>query len=112
MQAREEALQRYFATRSCTSSHYQQRPETVLVLVRRARAWMVMVTCGHCHHRGLFVVSFPARAAKKATAPAPTTILAPIGYRDVHEMQSFLDSFNGDFLALFGPGPQGHLATE
>ena len=108
MLAREQALRRYFANRPCTSCHHRQTPEAVLVLVRRPRAWMVMATCGHCHHRGLFVIAFAPQNQTHDAAHAST----PIDYRDVREMRMFLDTFNGDFLGLFGQGPQGHIAAD
>jgi len=112
MQPREQSLNRYFATRLCSSCQRQHLPEAVLVLVRRPRSWMVMVTCGACHHRGIFVVNFPRTALATLptdSTPQPTTL---ISYRDVRQMRSFLDTFNGDFMALFDQGSSGHFASE
>ncbi len=75
------------------------------MLVRRPRAWVVMAACGHCHHRGVFLISFPA------TKPAPATD-APISQREVTEMRSFLDQFDGDFLSLFSNNPHGGYAAD
>jgi len=76
------------------------------VLVRRPRAWVVMAACGHCHHRGVFLISFPS--AKRASAAAA----APISQREVTEMRGFLDQFDGDFLSLFGNKPHGGYAAD
>ncbi len=111
MQAHEDALWRYFTNRPCPTCHHQQVPEAVLVLVRRPRAWVVLVTCGHCRQRRLLMLSLP-KASRRAQPAAPSSPSSPISYRDVREMRLFLATFDGDFLALFGHGPQGHLAAE
>lgn len=102
MHAREDAIKRHLAQHPCKACHHSSQPEAMLVLVRRSRAWIVMATCGNCHHRGIFVVSFPAKRAN----------LSPVSTEDVSAMHAFLDSFDGDFLTLFGQGPQGRLATD
>ena len=107
MQSREDALRRHFAQQPCAKCHYRQAPETLLVLVRRDRTWMVMATCAQCHHRGLYVITMPA---KKAVAPAEAA--GAVTKRDVIEMRGFLEQFNGDFLSLFDKGTPGRLATE
>jgi len=106
MQPREDALRRHFAQQPCAKCHYRQAPETVLVLVRRDRTWMVMATCGHCHHRGLYVITMPAHQPRTVAANSAIT------KRDVIEMHGFLEQFNGDFLSLFDAGSPGHFATE
>jgi len=110
MQVHEDALWRYFTNRPCPTCHYQQVPEAVLVLVRRSRAWIVLVTCGHCRQRRLLMLSLP-KATQRAQ-PATTQAAPAISHRDVREMRLFLASFNGDFLSLFGHGPHGHFAAE
>lgn len=104
MQAREDALRRHFAQRPCSVCHHRQMPETMLTLVRRPRAWVVMATCGACHHRGIYLISFPAPSSRTTAIP---TAPAAISQRDVTEMRSFLDHFDGDFLSLFGKGHHG-----
>ncbi len=106
MQPREDALRRHFAQQPCTKCHYRQTPEALVVLVRRDRTWMVMATCGHCHHRGLYVITLPARQARTADPREAVT------KRDVIEMHGFLERFNGDFRALFDSGSPGRFAAE
>jgi hypothetical protein len=109
MQAREESLRRHFAQRPCKVCHHRQTPETVLVLVRRPRAWVVMAVCARCQHRGIFLVSIPSPKRQ----PAAGTVATPnVSTRDVVEMRSFLDTFDGDFLSLFGAGPHGRFAAD
>ena len=108
MQAREDALRHHFAHHSCKVCHNRQQPESLLILVRRARTWVIMAACANCHHRGIFVVSFP-KAEQRANAAA---VQAAISSRDVIEMRGFLEHFDGDFLSLFGQGPHGHFATD
>ncbi len=107
MQAREESLRRHFAQRPCKVCHHRQTPETLLVLVRRPRAWVVMAVCAHCQHRGIFLVSLPTPKRQHFTDTSPA-----VSTRDVVEMRSFLDTFDGDFLSLFGAGPHGRLAAD
>jgi hypothetical protein len=107
MQAREESLRRHFAQRPCKVCHHRQTPETLLVLVRRPRAWVVMAVCAHCQHRGIFLVSLPSPKRQHLTDTPPA-----VSTRDVVEMRSFLDTFDGDFLSLFGAGPHGRLAAD
>ncbi len=95
MQYEQRFLQHYFAHRACPSCQTVQRPEALFVLAQRQHTRVVMVTCGGCHHRRIFVVSLPTSSA------------ATISQRDVRAMHSFLDTFNGDFSGLFGPSPDG-----
>jgi hypothetical protein len=103
MQANEKALRRYFSQRPCAACQRRQEPETVLTLISRTTSAMVLVTCAHCHHRAIYVIS---------SRLTPTTQSPPISQRDVHAMHSFLDTFNGDFLSLFNSGSQGYYAAE
>ena len=98
------ALEHLFAQRACATCQQRARPDTVLILSRRQATRMVLVTCGHCHHRGIFVVTLPASAAPHRRAP--------VGYGDVSAMRRFLSTFDGDFLHLFGPDSSGQLATD
>lgn len=109
MQAREHALRRHFAQRPCKTCHQLAAPETLLVLVRRHSVWMVLVGCAICHQRSLYTISF-AKTSRQAHATAAAHL--PISSRDVVAMHSFLDGFNGDFLGLFGAGPQGGFAVD
>lgn len=109
MQPREDALRRQFAQQPCKNCHARHAPESLLILVRRARTWVVMAACANCHHRGMYMVSFPhaeQRALGLVSAHATITT------RDVIEMHGFLEHFDGDFLGLFGKGPRGHFAAE
>ncbi len=111
MKAQEPDLNHYFTTHPCAVCHYQVVPETLLVLARREHTWVVMATCGHCRHRGIFVVSTP-----KPRQLAPTLSPArrgPISTADVRAMRSFLATFDGNFRGLFDPGSGGgQLAAE
>ncbi len=100
MLADQPTLRRYFAHRPCKTCQQCRPPETVLVLARRQHTLMVMVTCGECHQRGIYFISLPV--------PHATVIT----HHDVSAMRSFLATFNGDFLALFGGHPHGQLAGD
>ena len=100
MLADQPTLRRYFARRPCKACQQCRPPEAVLVLAHRQHTVMVLVTCGECHQRGIYVVSLP------------TPRFAPVTLHDVSDMRRFLATFNGDFLALFGGNPHGQLAGE
>lgn len=109
MQAREHALRRHFAQRPCKSCLQLAAPETMLVIVRRHSFWMVMVGCAVCHQRSLYTISF-AKSSRQTPATAASHL--PVSTRDVVDMRSFLEGFNGDFLGLFGAGPHGGFAVD
>lgn len=103
MMGDQQALRRYFAGHPCVACEQSRPPEALIVLAKRHSTSMVLVTCGNCHHRSIFVVSLhPFRRH------APPT---PVNQQDVVAMRQFLTSFDGDFLGLFGP-EGGGLATE
>jgi hypothetical protein len=75
---------------------------------------MVLVTCGQCDHRGIFVVTFPSGAAHpgepwEADEPAIDGLRAddlevpdaPISAEDVASMREFLSRFDGNFRRIF-----------
>ncbi|HEX9036342.1 MAG TPA: hypothetical protein VF808_05065 [Ktedonobacterales bacterium] len=106
-----------------------------MILAHRTSRWMVLVACRHCHHRGIFIVTFPrdgqataasdlsldlrhsssdtSESARRWENPIPsitslpysTAYDEPITVRDVNAMRRFLADFNGDFHALFGGEP-------
>jgi predicted RNA-binding protein YlxR (DUF448 family) len=119
MQAQEPALRRFFSKQPCGRCHSSQEPDTLFVLIRRKDSVMVLVTCSNCHHRGIYIVTAkhnaPAkrlRSSQHRSNSSPLSSSAAITYTDVHEMRSFLDGFNGDFLSLFGSGPQSSFSPD
>jgi hypothetical protein len=100
MHSHDALLRRRFAQQPCSKCQNRGLPETLLVLVRRPRTWVVMATCANCHHRGLYLIS------------APRARSAPVSDRDVTEMHAFLETFNGDFTSLFHGGSSGSMAVE
>ena len=129
MHARERMIQERFATQTCSECGWLYSPRGVLVLARRRSAWMVLVTCGQCGRRGIFVVSFPThrepsaadsersdvagtlgtpgavrRAASALPADASQESL-PINQDEVDQMHAFLAHFDGDFRRLFALPP-------
>lgn len=117
MHARERIIRERFATQVCSDCGNAYAQGNVLVLARRRAAWMVLVTCEHCDHRGIYVVSFP-------TSPQPgqdqwdsdephiatfeprqrRTVKrrdAPVSVEDVDCIRDFLAHFDGNFKRLF-----------
>ncbi|MEO7002804.1 MAG: hypothetical protein ABI068_13390 [Ktedonobacterales bacterium] len=86
MNTHERLIRERFARQRCATCGTLLTPESVLVLARRSNAWLLMVTCASCQHRGIYVASFPTSTTKPLNfshitiSPAPTTTSAPNHY--------------------------------
>lgn len=131
MHAQERLIRRLFTTQHCGQCHCVYEEENVTVLARRSEVWMVLVSCGSCGRKGIFVVSFPGSTRserRKAILEAEAlgegalteAVLAdeppvvadkrpgsPVTADDVIDMHLFLKRFDGDFAALFASPPGG-----
>ena len=131
MHAQERLIRRLFTTQQCNHCHAAYEEESVTVLARRSEVWMVMVSCGACGRKGIFVVSFPGstRSERRKTIleaealgegalteavladEPPATVEAspanPVTADDVIDMHLFLKGFDGNFAALFASPPGG-----
>jgi hypothetical protein len=131
MHAQERLIRRLFTTQHCGQCHQAYEEENVTVLARRSEVWMVLVSCGSCGRKGIFVVSFPGSTRserRKAILEAEAlgegalteAVLAdeppvvanrppgnPVTADDVIDMHLFLKRFDGDFAALFASPPGG-----
>ncbi len=58
MYARERIIRDRFAQRTCGRCGARYTSESVLILARRPSHWMVMVSCPHCSHRNVYLISF------------------------------------------------------
>lgn len=114
MHARERIIRERFARRACADCGHLYTPADVLVLARRRSAWIVLVTCGYCDRRGIFVVTFPrgAPGPGEQWEPKESPIVdlpvdnlkvpgAPITSDDVASMREFLGRFDGNFQRIF-----------
>lgn len=129
MHVREHMIRERFATRCCEGCGHPYALGTILILVRRPAAWLVLASCGECERRCIYLVSFgettrgaeDSRPAHRSSAPLniqPTDALnaldaeaqnrlfadTPITARDVANMRAFLTDFDGDFRRLFADG--------
>ena len=125
LHARERVIRQRFATLTCPRCQQFQHQAGVLVLARRHDTWLVLVTCAHCDHRGIYIAAFPPPASA-GSAPSwsddplaldvrplsPAALAAglfpaipretpAVTLDDVHAMRAFLGSFDGDFQRLF-----------
>jgi hypothetical protein len=131
MHAQERLIRRLFTTQHCNHCHAAYAEESVTVLARRSEVWMVMVSCGSCGRKGIFVVSFPgssrserrrtileaealgegalteAALADEPPAAAGAPASGPVTTDDVIDMHLFLQRFDGNFSALFASPPGG-----
>lgn len=116
MHARERIIRERFAAQTCEGCGQPYLPGSVLILARRRSAWMVLVSCPRCDHRGIFVVSFRhgARPASHAWPPPDLDTLpdalnltdqSPVSPDDVARIRDFLAHFDGDFRKLFSSPP-------
>jgi RNase P subunit RPR2 len=104
MQTNDAELSRHFAMRPCSHCQQPMQAESVLIVARRSHTLVIMAVCSQCHHRGLYVLSLPQEAPP---TPSPAPRRAPISSADVRAMRVFLDTFDGNFQALFGIGSGG-----
>ena len=58
MYARERIIRDRVAKRSCGRCGAPYTSESVVILARRPSHWMVMVSCPHCSHRNVYLISF------------------------------------------------------
>jgi hypothetical protein len=131
MHAQERLIRRLFTTQHCTHCDSAYEEDSVTVLARRSEVWMVMVSCGSCGRKGIFVVSFPGSSpserrktileaealgegalteavlADEPPAAAKAPPVNPVTVDDVIDMHLFLKRFDGDFAALFASPPGG-----
>jgi hypothetical protein len=131
MHAQERLIRRLFTTQHCNHCQSAYEEESVTVLARRSEVWMVMVSCGSCGRKGIFVVSFPGSSrserrkaileaealgegalteavlAEESSAAAKAEPTSPVTADDVIDMHLFLKDFDGNFAALFASPPGG-----
>jgi hypothetical protein len=116
MELSEDQIRELMTTVACAScgAHYDRGG--VEVLGHRDGLWFLRVTCAGCASNGLVaaMVKTAENGAALPEAPEPEPIddgldraraPGPVTPADVAGMRHFLSSFDGDFQALFGAGP-------
>ena len=128
----EDILRERLARDLCSACGAARRREDILILAHRSSRWLALVACWQCHHRGIFIATFPhddvspkterlsltphhplldpALDTRLPAAPIPSVKPlplpdagdSPITLSDVDAMRRFLSGFNGDFQSLFG----------
>lgn len=71
--AQERIIRDRFTRNTCANCGVYHTADDVLVLARRSRAWLVLVSCHECQRRGIFVVTFPRPAKSNNASPSATT---------------------------------------
>jgi hypothetical protein len=91
-------------------SHYEI--EDIHIIDHRDELWVMAVTCGQCHTRGLIFAIVRETEEEESESVAELTPEEWIKFRemsqidadDVLDMHDFLRDFDGDFVGLFqGP---------
>lgn len=59
MQGQERVLRERFAQLKCAACGMTHDQDDMLVLAQRKSRWLVLLTCGRCQRRGIYVASFP-----------------------------------------------------
>ncbi len=102
----------------CSVCHRGFETDDVHVLSRKSDMWMLMVSCSECHARNFVAAVIgdgdaeEAQLALRRLGEEHIETQAelddedvpdgdPVSVDDVLEMHSFLNSFDGDFQALF-----------
>ena len=101
----------------CSVCHRGFEPDDVHVLSRKSDMWMLMVSCGECQARNFVAAVIGDGDAEEAQLAlrrlgeehvrarvdieAEAEAGEPVSVDDVLEIHEFLQSFDGDFQALF-----------
>jgi len=103
----------------CSVCHRGFEPDDVHVLSRKSDMWMLMVSCGECQARNFVAAVIGDGDAEEAQlalrrlgeehvrarvdieSEAEGEAGEPVSVDDVLEIHEFLQSFDGDFQALF-----------
>jgi hypothetical protein len=127
MDGQERLIKRLFMERTCHHCGSSHRARDVLVLARRRKLWLVMVTCLDCQQKDIYVVKLPSQSqglrritsyrlsqpfpgtspstseelASRSASDEPPAPTSPVSTDDVLDMHLFLNNFNGDFRQLF-----------
>ncbi len=122
MEPSEDQIKELMTTVACTVCGATYQQGDIEVLGHRDALWFLRVSCGSCSTCGLVAamvktsdgaIARPRTEAKpeaaevsldRARAPGPITGDDVVGMRD------FLETFDGNFQAIFGsnPGPRSH----
>ena len=90
-------------------SHY--KPEDIHIIDHRDELWVMAVSCGQCHTRGLiFAIIKETEESESIAELTPEEWgrfrkMSQIDADDVLDMHQFLRDFDGDFVGLL-QGPQ------
>jgi hypothetical protein len=90
-------------------NHYE--PKDIHIIDHRNELWVMAVTCGQCHTRGLvFAIIKETEEAESVTDLTPEEWtrfqeMSQVDADDVLDMHEFLRDFDGDFVNLL-QGPQ------
>ena len=123
MDSQENRIRRIVLERlgTCRVCHRQHEGGDVRVISQKPDMWMMVVECPDCHSRSFVAAVVDERQTEEArndlrrlagehiaheAGDEITEVLTelsaePLTESDVTEMASFLDTFNGDFKALF-----------
>lgn len=110
---------------TCRVCHRLHEGDDVHVVSQKPDVWMMVVECPDCQTRSFVAAVVDERQANDAkialrrlagehhrrstehhedAEPEPEVAQSPIREDDVESMHSFLETFNGDFKALFAKG--------
>jgi len=85
-------------------SHYE--PKDIHIVDHRDELWVMAVTCGQCHTRGLvFAVIKETEETESVTELTPEEWarfreMSQVDANDVLDMHEFLRDFDGDFVSI------------
>lgn len=89
----------------CSGCHTPYEPEDVEVISRNGDMWFFSLRCSHCQARALVAaaISEDWRSDVLSSSTSGTNgVQAPVTEKDVEEVRSFLEGFDGNFKRLFG----------
>jgi len=94
----------------CAVCQGRYEPEDIHIIDHRDELWVMAVTCGQCHTRGLiFALIKETRESESTNELTPEELdrlgeMSQIDADDVLDMHEFLRDFEGDFISVLrGP---------
>lgn len=96
------------SVRKCIVCGHRYGSEDIEIVGHHDECWFLSMVCEHCQTQGLVAAmvgdSGPVEIVTDFVEDEEITPAEPVTVEDVLDMHDFLDTFDGDFKALFSGG--------
>ena len=88
---------------TCSQCHQPYELQDIRIVGRHGNLWVLAVSCSHCDAQAFVAAVVSDSDVEEATgeSASPAAMGSPVTVDDVLDMHEFLESFDGDFHALF-----------